>query len=167
MSPQILRVFSWSLNGLLALSLFAVGLTWRGQVVSQHDRSKLIGSNITPSLRGLKGHDDRKFVILVLKAGCPYCSRSAKFYVKLASEASRKSVFDIVAVFPDEKVAAQSYARRIGLAVPLLSGLHLSDLRVTETPTILITNAEGQVMHSWTGFLSSDSEQAALQECLK
>jgi thioredoxin-related protein len=99
-----------------------------------------------------------KNVLLVLSKGCKFCSESAEFYKKLIAENKGKDV-NFVAVFPQDIKESEDYLNSLGIQGIEVRQSQLNSLDVSGTPTIIVTNKNGEVSNFWVGKLPSEKEK--------
>ncbi len=109
------------------------------------------------------GKSDRT-LLLVLQAGCHFCSESAPFYKRLAGEAAQASGIHLVAVLPQDVAEGSQYLNSLGLNIGDVRQAQLDALGVSGTPTLILIDGTGVVMKSWVGKLSGDREAEVLTQ---
>lgn len=104
-----------------------------------------------------------KTLVLVLQAGCRFCSESAPFYKRIVEIVKNKNV-KLVAVFPTEVEESTKYLKELGLTNIEVKRSSLGSLQVTGTPTLILTNDKGEITDYWVGKLPSDKETEVLNK---
>ncbi len=100
---------------------------------------------------------NEKTLILALKKGCHFCSESAPFYQKLTQLASEKG-FRIIAAFPHSVEEGQGYLKELNVPITEMKQADFAALSVGGTPTLILTDKNGQVQKFWVGKLPADKE---------
>jgi thioredoxin-related protein len=98
-----------------------------------------------------------KTLILALKKGCHFCSESAPFYQKLAQIAAEKNV-RLIAAFPHSVEDGQGYLKELNVPVNELKQGDFAALSVGGTPTIILTDKNGEIKKVWLGKLPPEKE---------
>jgi hypothetical protein len=93
-------------------------------------------------------------LVLALRQGCHYCAESAPFYQSLLKEAPKELHF--LAVLPPGN--DKSYVQQLGLAIADVRLVEFKSLQINATPTLMLLDASGRVVHTWVGALSQDGE---------
>src|SRR5689334_16072564 len=83
------------------------------------------------------GKSDRT-LLLVLQAGCHFCSESAPFYQRLARETAQMSGIHIVAVLPQDVAEGSKYLNSLGVPIEDIRQAQLDSLGVSGTPTLIL-----------------------------
>jgi len=119
----------------------------------------LIGTKI--SIPNIDWSKNRQSLVLALQAGCHYCSESAPFYQRLASEASARKI-PLVAVLPQTIEEGQNYLNSLNLPIDDIRQTSLRSIGVQGTPAILLVDSNGKVKASWHGKLPPNKESEVL-----
>jgi thiol-disulfide isomerase/thioredoxin len=98
-----------------------------------------------------------KTLILALKKGCHFCSESAPFYQKLAQMAPEKGV-RLIATFPHSVEEGQGYLKELNVPIADMKQADFAAINVGGTPTLILTDKNGQVQKFWIGKLPADKE---------
>jgi len=109
------------------------------------------------------GKSDRT-LLLVLQAGCHFCTESAPFYQRLARETAQMSGVHLVAVLPQDVADGSKYLNSLGVPVQDVRQARLDALGVSGTPTLILIDGKGVVMKTWVGKLSGDREAEVLNQ---
>lgn len=120
-----------------------------------------IGSKANVS--GVNWEEKSKTVLLVLKKGCQYCTKSAPFYKRLIESTNGKGV-RLLAILPDTKEESAAYLNELNLQGLEILQADLADLSVRGTPTLLIVNSKGEITNSWVGQLRAEQEKEVLDK---
>jgi Redoxin len=119
----------------------------------------LIGTKI--SIPNIDWSKNRRSLVLALQAECHYCSESASFYQRLASEASARKI-RLVAVLPQTIEEGQNYLNSLKVPIDDIRQASLRSIGVQGTPAILLVDSNGEVKASWLGKLPPNKESEAL-----
>jgi hypothetical protein len=114
------------------------------------------------SLTGMDWSKSDRTLLMVLSTGCHFCTESASFYQRLAQERVQHEGTRLVAVLPQDAVAAQKYLSEHGVTVDEIKQLSPGDVNVAGTPTLILADRNGSVITTWLGKLSPDKEQDVL-----
>jgi hypothetical protein len=106
-------------------------------------------------------------LLLVLQAGCHFCSESAPFYQRLVRDTAQISGVHLIAVLPQEVADGAKYLKSLGVPIEDIRQAQLDTLRVQGTPTLILINDKGVVTNSWVGKLSGDKEAEVLDQLRK
>lgn len=93
---------------------------------------------------------DTEPIVLALRSGCPYCTKSAPLYRKLIDQARAKNR-KIIAILPDEPEKAREYLRSLGLQIDDVRQADLQAMSIQGTPTLLVLNRTGNILKIWYG----------------
>jgi thioredoxin-related protein len=100
---------------------------------------------------------NEKTLILALRKGCHFCSESASFYQKLAQLAPEKGV-RLIATFPHSVEEGQGYLKELNVPIADMKQADFAAMSVGGTPTLILTDKNGQVQKYWVGKLPADKE---------
>jgi hypothetical protein len=114
------------------------------------------------SLAGVNWSESNENVVLALSNKCHFCSESAPFYQRLATELAQRKGARLIAVFPQETDEAKQYLTGLGLQIPDVRKASLGQIGVNGTPTLLIVDGSGKVKQSWMGRLTPERESEVL-----
>lgn len=114
-----------------------------------------IGSRV--NLSDVNWSQHPKTLILALQTRCKFCNESAPFYKRLIESAQNENV-KLVAVFPTGKEEGANHLKELGLTNLDVKQAPLNSLRVSGTPTLILTNAQGEITNYWVGRLTPDKE---------
>lgn len=115
------------------------------------------------SLPGIDWKQNGQTLLLVLQKGCRYCTDSAPFYRQLAHEAAANSRVRLLAVLPQEVAESKQYLISLNLPIDEVRHAELEALGVQGTPTLILVNGKGEVLESWVGRLSAETESEVLR----
>lgn len=104
-----------------------------------------------------------KTLILALQTTCRFCNESASFYKRLVEGTKDKNV-KIVAVFPTSVEEATAHLNQLGVAGMEVKQAPISALETSGTPTLILTNQQGEVTNYWIGKLTPDREQEVINQ---
>lgn len=134
-----------------ALSTFAINLLKSSEPPISHglERGQVFGGIPKVDYRS-----NPQTLLIALNTGCGHCRDSLPFYRSLV-ELNQQSngVRHIVAIFPNGKAEVDEYVKENHLNIESVSGVDLSHLRVSGTPTMILVNSNGEVMDFWVGKL--------------
>ncbi len=142
---------------LLAVRWFRPDLFGRGQ----EQTTIKLGTKL--DLPGVNWSSHDKTVVLVLKAGCPYCTSSAGFYRNLMRAAANSGKAHVLAVTPHEPGAARKYLDSISLPIEDVRRANLGALNVSGTPTLILLDRKGVVRSVWEGKIPAARESEVLR----
>jgi thiol-disulfide isomerase/thioredoxin len=114
------------------------------------------------SVPGITWGDSKETVVLALSNKCHFCSESAPFYQRLASDLAHRKDVRLVAVFPQNVDEAKKYLGQLGVPIEQVVQASLDSLRVRGTPTLVIVDRTGTVKQSWVGKLTLERETEVL-----
>lgn len=102
-------------------------------------------------------------LIVFMRDGCHFCEESLPFYVRLEhSKSIAAHAVTFIAVFPDPLDRAEEMLRNANLNIPVRSGATLSSYGVRGTPTLVLTDSNGRIAHTWLGKLDASGEQSVM-----
>jgi hypothetical protein len=104
-----------------------------------------------------------KTLILALQTKCRFCNESADFYKRLI-EVARNTNVNLVAVLPTSKEESTKHLQELGLTDLDVRQMPLNTLKVSGTPTLILTNERGEITNFWSGQLSSDKEMEVINQ---
>lgn len=104
-----------------------------------------------------------KTLVLVLQAGCRFCSESAPFYKRIIENTRNKSV-KLIAVLPTSIEESEAYLNELGLNSLEVKRSSLDNIQVNGTPTLILTNDKGEVTDFWIGKLTHDKETEVINK---
>lgn len=110
------------------------------------------------SLPGIDWKANERTLVLALSSGCRFCTESAPFYKRLAQERAKLEKLRLVAVFSEPVEQSRKYLSGLGVTVDEVHEARLDSLGVAGTPTLILADANGAVVASLRGKLSSDKE---------
>lgn len=92
---------------------------------------------------------------MALRYGCAHCERNMQLYRELHDKHGKGSVeTELLSIFPDDAYVAQHDIDSNGLhGLPFLANVDFSQLHLAGTPTLLLVNNHGTILHSWIGEL--------------
>jgi len=104
-----------------------------------------------------KAHE--RTLVLALRSGCHFCDESMPFYRRLAKlEQSDQIDAHLVAIFPDDPAAVRQVVETQQLAIEVVPGFALDQVRVHGTPTLMLVDEQGRVSKVWIGELPAAGE---------
>jgi hypothetical protein len=111
---------------------------------------------------GLDWSGNGRTLLLVLSAGCKYCTTSAPFYQRLASASVAHQSTKLVAVLPQSVEQSRAYLKSLGVQIAEVKQLSPATLGASGTPTLILADSSGVVISSWVGQLPSEKEAEVL-----
>jgi len=103
----------------------------------------------------------KQTLVLVLREGCHFCSDSAEFYRRLASETLQTKT-KLVTVLPGSIEDSRKYLNDLRVPIRDIRQSPLSKVNIRGTPTLLLVDRKGVITKSWVGQLSPDGETEVL-----
>jgi hypothetical protein len=98
-------------------------------------------------------------LILALSTTCHFCTESAPFYQRLASE---RGNIRLIAVVPQPASEGRDYLDRLGVPLDEVQQASLKSINVRGTPTLLLVDGKGVVVQEWEGKLPAEQEAEVL-----
>jgi hypothetical protein len=114
------------------------------------------------AIRDVQWSGQPRTLVMVLRKDCQFCSASAPFYRRLMEETARLGV-PVIAALPDTPDAAQEYLHQLGVDVPDVRHVSLSEIGVGATPTLVLVDSRGAVKDSWVGQLAEARETEVMR----
>jgi thioredoxin-related protein len=102
-----------------------------------------------------------KTLLMALKKDCRFCTESSEFYRKLTAAAGEKGV-RVIALFPHSAADGQEYLNQINVSVEDKRQADFASLNVAGTPTLIITDKNGEIKQFWVGKLPPEKEKEVL-----
>jgi hypothetical protein len=104
-------------------------------------------------------------LLFALRYGCIHCEHNMAFYQKLQHLVLDKAPNTyMLSVFPDESFIAQHDLDAHNLhGMPFLATVSFRNLHVFGTPTLLLVDSQGTILHSWVGELSEKQQNEVTQ----
>ena len=153
-----------ALNVMIALVLVSIGVVvirhyWRprSSAVPPRDYGVPVGSKV--SLPDIDWEKNGQTLLLVLDTGCAYCTASAPFYQQIVRH--NRGV-QLIATFPQEISKSKQYLNDHNVPIDEVRQASLNSLGVKGTPTLILINSKAEVLRSWPGQLSTDTEKEVL-----
>ena len=101
--------------------------------------------------------------LVALQEGCHFCTESAPFYKRLVARASANKNLRLIAVLPQDPIAAHQYLDSVGVSIVDVKRSGFSEIGISGTPTLLLLDDQGMVRAFWVGMLSLDQENEVLR----
>lgn len=120
--------------------------------------------NVGERLDWLNIRKEKRIVLVALQAGCPFCAQSAPFYKRLIASAHDRKDMEVVAIMPSSPRDSEAYLKNKEMPFSNVLQEPLGHLRIKGTPTLLLVDANGIVLHSWVGLLNDDAQREVLDE---
>lgn len=107
----------------------------------------------------LEAQGARGSVLLALSTNCQYCTASMPFYRRLRElDAVRAGALKLAVISLQPETQMREYLRTHDAGVDTIVTFADSGISIRGTPTLILVNARGEVVRSWTGQLRSDEE---------
>lgn len=133
-----------------------------GAAVNPKARAQpVVGSKL--NLSDVNFSSQPKTLVLVLQAGCRFCSESASFYKRIIENARNKNV-NLVAVLPTGIEESKTYLNELGLNNLEVKRSPLDNIQVSGTPTLILTDDKGEITDFWVGKLPLDKETEVINK---
>lgn len=118
-----------------------------------------------PNIGSIAWGEHQSTLLLAVRKGCHFCEQSMPFYQRLvALRDQHQTDTQLVAVFPDSEGEAHSVLKDARLdSIGLASGVPLSGINVTGTPTLILVDKRGVVSRAWIGQLTPDGEGEVIE----
>ena len=100
-------------------------------------------------------------LILVLQESCPACAMSLPFYRRVVNHSVAREV-QIVVAAPESDPPIDPYLSAHAVTPDSIVSVARDELPVLFTPTLLLVDAAGLVLHGWLGVLSPRLEDEVL-----
>src|SRR5579863_3589113 len=104
-------------------------------------------------------------LVMALRYGCVHCERNMQLYRELHDKYKKGGVeTELLSIFPDDAVVAQHDIDSNGLrGLPFLANVDFNQLHLPGTPTLLLVDNHGAILHSWIGELSQEKQAEVMQ----
>ncbi len=153
-------------NVAIVLTAVAVCAVLARQYLFANEAGRLRGPEVGSrvELAGLDLAGEERALLLVLQKGCHFCTESAPFYRRLASEAAaRGGRVKLYAVLPHEAEEGRRYLDELGVPVERVAQARPISLQVSGTPTLIMLE-RGEVSDVWVGALPPEREAEVLSK---
>ena len=127
---------------------------------SPEDRSEF---RLDPTTTGIEFAAASHTLVLVVQQECPACAASMPFYRRITDRVDGD--VQVVVAAPARNVGIRDYLGAHGVepdSIVLLGPEGNGALPVSMTPTLLLTDSSGRVLHAWVGKLSGETEEDLL-----
>jgi len=104
-----------------------------------------------------------KTLILAMQTGCHFCNESMLFYKRLI-EATKDKNIKLVAVFPSSVEESRAHLDSLGIKNLEVKQMPLVAIQVRGTPTLILTNSEGEIINFWVGKLPPEEETEVIEK---
>jgi thioredoxin-related protein len=118
-----------------------------------------VGAKITLPDTDFSQND--KTLVFAIKKGCHFCSDSAGFYQKLVQVAAEKHI-RLIAAFPHSVEEGQGYLKELNVPIAEMKQADFAALGVGGTPTLILTDKNGQAQKVWLGKLPAEKENEVI-----
>jgi hypothetical protein len=122
-----------------------------------------------PAVAGVDLRDANQTLFVVVRESCRFCTESMPLYKKLSELVQNppyKNKLQIAILTPDPQPDARKYLLTHEVQVNKVASIgpdQLRALRITGTPTLILTRRTGFIEGVWRGKLSADGERSLLQ----
>lgn len=116
-----------------------------------------IGDKI--NLPDIDWQKNRSTLLLILSTTCHYCTESAPFYQRIATE--RRDT-QLIALIPQSVEEGQKYLKKLGLNIEQVKQTSLSSVGTSGTPTLILVDNRGVIADYWVGKLPTNKEVEVL-----
>src|SRR5918911_2377259 len=113
-------------------------------------------------IEGIDWAKSDQTLLIAIRTGCEYCTKSGRFYRRLIYEMKGRSDIRAVVVYPDETSHAEAYLREIGLTAIESKQEVLARLGIKLVPTLALVDRNGVVSKVWIGELSPKKESEVM-----
>jgi hypothetical protein len=143
---------------LLAVVIGSVFLRDRFAILGPGPNEVKVGDQL-PGLHAYTWKAHERTLVLALRNGCHFCDESMPFYRRLAKlEQSNQIDAHLIAVFPDDPAAVRQVVETQQLAIEVVHGIELGQVKVQGTPTLMLVDEQGRVSKVWIGELPAAAE---------
>ncbi len=96
-----------------------------------------------------------KTLLLALSTRCNFCTQSGPFYQRLVKDHGDAHLIVLV---PQTVEAGRAYVKKLGVDIDDVRQVSFGGLGVSHTPTLILVDRSGRVVHAWIGALPSGKE---------
>ena len=121
----------------------------------------VIGSKV--NLPDMAWSPQSKTLILAMQTGCHFCNESMPFYKRLI-EATKDKNIKLVAVFPTSVEDSTAHLDSLGIKNLEVKQMPLTNIQVRGTPTLILTNSDGEILNFWVGKLPPEKEAEVIDK---
>lgn len=104
-----------------------------------------------------------KTLIMAMQTGCHFCNESMPFYRRLI-EATKDKNIKLVAVFPSSVEESTAHLDSLGIKNLEVKQIPLANMQVRGTPTLILTNGNGEIINFWVGKLPPEKEAEVIDK---
>ena len=124
--------------------------------------ASLVGKSLNPP-PGYNWQGNNETLVLAIKSTCHFCEESMPFYRQLSAMQSNNTLkAHLLAVMPDQREAGSRFLQSSALPVDAIFGQQLDSIHVNGTPTLLLMDSHGQVIHAWIGELPPEDQNSVI-----
>jgi peroxiredoxin len=138
---------------------------------------KRLGSNSPPALPiysigesidripGVDFRVARSTLVMVIREDCHFCKESLPFYRALSDARSSRpnSGLQVAVASTDSQKSLSAFLKTNGIEVDQVSTIQPGALKVPGTPTLLLVDQAGKIVHVWRGKLPDSQEREVLK----
>lgn len=114
------------------------------------------GVRLDDQSTGIDFAEGKQTLIMVLQSDCTFCHQSMSFYRRLL-EHDRNDVQIVVAAPPHDS-GLGDYLTSESIEPDSVVFVDSGVIPATGTPTLLLVDGDGLVMHTWIGLLNAERE---------
>ncbi len=103
----------------------------------------------------------QRTLLLVTASTCHFCTASMPFYKRMMGVARQQHV-RVVGVTREDPGTNQKYLVSYGVSVDRVVAAEANKIGVMGTPTLLLLDVKGRILHVWSGQLESSREAQVL-----
>jgi len=114
---------------------------------------------------GYQWEQHSRTLLMALRYGCVHCERNMDLYRELEQKAGKgRAQADLLSVFPDDPYVAEHDIDQHGLqGLRFVANVDFDKLRLPGTPTLLLVDNHGTILHAWIGELSQKEQDEVMQ----
>lgn len=166
MNSQITNSSKKRLGRLLNLAIIVMFLVVAGIVIKGSFSKPTEPPTLAPTARifieGIDWAKSEQTLLVAVRRGCAYCSKSGRFYRKLVDGLKGRADARMVVVYPDETARGEAYLKEIGLTLVESKRETLAPLGIKLVPTLALVDRNGIVSKVWVGELSPKKESEVM-----
>lgn len=126
-----------------------------------------VGLQKGQTVRALPQHDfgsSSQTLIIAMNTECHFCTESVPFYNQvIETQQALDKPTRVIAIFPNTEEEVKRYTHQQRLKADTISGVNLSALNLSATPTVILVDSGGRVLDFWIGKLAENAEQQIIK----
>lgn len=146
---------------IVVMFLVTAGLLVRGSF-SGPPEAPTLAPSAQIFIEGIDWAKSERTLLIAVRRGCDYCSRSGRFYRRLLDGLRGRADIRAATIYPDEAAQGEAYLREIGLAPVESRREALAPLGIGFVPTLALVDKNGVVGKVWVGELSPKKESEVM-----